>query len=61
MSFFEAFAEIRYDDKIAPVTDATPRSITDQYILQVDEKAATAKHVDLIFTVRNKKYILNLK
>lgn len=61
MSFFEAFAEIRYDDKIAPVIDATPRSITEQYILQVDEKAATAKNVELIITVRNKKYILKLK
>ncbi len=61
MSFFEAFAEIRYDDKIAPVIDATPRSISEQYILQIDEKAATAEHVDLIFTVRNKKYTLKLK
>ena len=61
MSFFEAFAQIKYDDKIAPVIDATPRSITEQYILQVDEKALNAKNVELIFTVRNKQYTLKLK
>lgn len=61
ISFFDAFTQIRYDDKIAPVINATPSSISEQYILQVDEKAANAKHVDLIFTIRNKKYILNLK
>lgn len=61
MSFFEAFAQIRYDDKIAPLEDATPKSISEQYILQVDEKAAEAKTVELIFTIRNKKYTLKLK
>ena len=61
MSFFEAFAQIKYDDKIAPVIDATPRSISEQYILQVDEKVAKAKSIELIFTIRNKEYILKLK
>lgn len=61
ITFFDAFTQIRYDDKIAPVINATPNSISEKYILQVDEKAATAKSVDLIFTVRNKKYVLKLK
>lgn len=61
MSFYDAFVQIRFDDKIAPVTDATPTSIRDKYILQVDEKVAKAKKIDLIITIRNKKYILNLK
>lgn len=61
LSFYDAFVQIRYDDLIAPVTNATPTSITDQYILQVDENAAKANKIDLIITVRNKKYILNLK
>ncbi len=60
-SFYDAFVQIKYDDKIAPVTDATPTSIKDKYILQVDEKIASAKRIDLIITVRNKKYILTLK
>lgn len=61
ITFFDAFTQIRYDDKIAPVINVTPNSISEEYILQVDEKAATAKHVDLIFTVRNKQYVLKLK
>lgn len=61
MSFFEAFVEIKYDDKIAQVIDATPKSISEQYILQVDEESADAKKVELIFTIRNKKYTLKLK
>lgn len=61
MSFFDAFVQIRYDNKIAPVVNDTPRSIKDKYILQVDENVVKAKSVDLVIMVRNKKYILNLK
>lgn len=61
MSFFDAFVQIRYDDKIAPVLDVTPASITDKYILSVDEKAMSASSLDLVITVRNKRYVLKLK
>jgi len=61
MSFFDAFVQIKYDDKIAPVTNSTPKSITDKYILQIDENVLKAKKVDLILTIRNKKYVLNMK
>lgn len=61
MSFFDAFVKIRYDDKIGPVIDATPKSLLDQYVLQVDEKVANAQNVDLVITIRNKQYILKLK
>lgn len=61
LSFFDAFVQIRYDEKVAPVINDTPKSITDKYILQVDENVLKAKKIDLIFTVRNKKYILNMK
>ncbi|HBA38027.1 MAG TPA: hypothetical protein DCY94_04840 [Firmicutes bacterium] len=61
MSFFDAFVQVRYDNKIAPVVDATPRSLLDQYVLQVDENVAKANNVELIITIRNKQYILKLK
>jgi len=61
LSFFDAFVQIRYDDKIAAVKNATPTSLQDKYILQVDENASKAEKVDLVVTVRNKKYTLNLK
>lgn len=61
LSFFDAFVQIKYDDKIGPVVNATPASIQEKYILQVDENVAKAKNIELIITVRNKKYILKLK
>ncbi len=61
LSFFDAFVQIRYDDKISAVTNATPQALTDQYILQVDSQASKASKIDLVITIRNKRYILNLK
>lgn len=61
MSFFDAFVQIKFDNKIAPVIDVTPHSITDSYILSVDENIAKAKSVELYITVRNKTYNLKLK
>lgn len=61
MSFFDAFAQIKFDNKIAPVTDMTPASMTDSYVLSVDEHVAKAKSVELIMTVRNKMYTIKIK
>ena len=61
LSFYDAFVQIRYDDKISSVINVTPNSLTDKFILQVNKEAANAKNVDLIITVRNKKYIIDLK
>ena len=61
MSFFDAFAQIKFDNKIAPVTDMTPASMTDNYVLSVDEHVAKAKSVELIMTVRNKMYTIKIK
>jgi len=60
-SFFEAFVQVQYDDKIVPVEDATPKSLTEKYILQVDEKVSKAKKINLVITIRNQKYIIKLK
>lgn len=61
LSFFDAFVSIRYDDKIGPVSNVTPSQISEKYILQVDENVTKAQNIDIILTVRNKKYILKLK
>ncbi len=61
LSFFDAFVQIRYDDKIGTVVNDTPNSLKDKYILQVDENVSKASKVDLLITVRNKRYVLNLK
>lgn len=61
LSFFEAFVQIRYDDKISPVINATPTSLSEQYILQVPSAASKASNLDLVITIRNKKYVLNLR
>lgn len=61
LTFFDAFVQIQYDDKIGPVTNVTPSSVSDKYILEVDERVAKAEHVNLIITIRNKRYTLTLK
>lgn len=61
LSFFDAFVQVKYDGKIGPVINATPKSITDKYILQVDENVAKSKSIELVITIRNLEYILKLK
>lgn len=61
LSFFDAFVKIRYDNKIANVTNKTLASLTESYVLEVDSAAKNAKNVDLVITIRNKEYTLKLK
>lgn len=61
LSFFEAFAKIKYDNNISSVRDVTPASLVDKYLLEVDNKVSSSKKVDLIISVRGKNYIINLK
>lgn len=61
LSFFDAFAKVRYDDNTSNVRDLTPSSLTDKYLLEVDETVNKAKKIDLIISVRGKTYTINLK
>ena len=61
LSFFDAFVQIKYDDKMSFVTNKTPSSILGKYILEVDGNAKNAKKIDMYITARNKRYIINLK
>ena len=61
LSFFEAFAKVKYDGNISSINDLTPTSLVDKYLLEVDNKVSKAKTVDLIISVRGKTYTVNLK
>lgn len=61
LSFFDAFVQIKYDDKVSLVTNKTPASILGKYILEVDNGVKNAKKIDMYITARNKRYIINLK
>jgi len=61
LSFFDAFVQLKYDNKVSTITNATPKSSVEQFVLQVDEDAKNATTLDLIVIVRNKKYVINLK
>lgn len=63
--FVNNFMKIRYmiNDKIyySNVIYKTPKSLKDKMVLQVKSNVNEADSVDVIFTVRNKNYIINLK
>ena len=61
LSFFDAFVEIKYDNKTSSVKNKTPTSVLGKYILEVDSAVKNAKKVDMYITARNKRYIINLK
>ena len=61
LSFFDAFVQIKYDDKYSLVSNKTPSSILGKYILEVDGGVKNAKKLDLYITTRDKRYIINLK
>ena len=61
LTFFDAFVQIKYDGKLTSVLNVTPSTLTEQYILEVDDKVTKAKDIDLIITIRNKRYTINIK
>ena len=60
-SFFDAFIKIRYDDKISSVKDVTPASLNDEYVLETSRDVESAKKVDVLIVVRNKRYTINIR
>lgn len=61
LSFFDAFATIRYDGNTSVISNVTPSSLTEEYVLQVDSAAMYAEKIDLVIFIRGKEYILNLR
>ena len=64
-TFVNNFMKIKYvidgEIRYSLVTDRTPLKITDKLIIQLDKDASLADEVQIIFTIRNKNYIIKLK
>lgn len=61
LSFFDAFVKIRYDGNVSEVKNATPKSLVDKFVLQVDSAVSRAEKIELLVIVRDKQYTINLK
>lgn len=61
LTFFDAFVLLKYDGNYSKVKNLTPSSVLDEYILEVDSNASRASDVDLIITIRDKRYVIDLK
>lgn len=64
-SFFNHFVKIKYvldnEEFIVNSEDITPSVVKDKLILRVPKEIEDAERIDLDITIRNKKYIINLK
>lgn len=63
--FFTDFASIRsskgnYDEEY-DVIDVTPKTLKDKLVLQVQGDISNSDNLELLITIRNKRYIINLK
>ena len=59
--FFEHFLTVRVNDSEEyVVTNVTPKTLTGKVALQVNGNINQAAKIELCFTIRNKRYILNL-
>ena len=59
--FFEHFLTVRVNDSEEyAVTNVTPKTLTGKVALQVNGNINQAAKIELCFTIRNKRYILNL-
>ena len=63
--FFSDFMEVEYTiggvTHIGKVTNKTPKEVTDATIIQVPKRVEDATAINLIFTVRNTRFIYKLK
>ena len=65
MNFFDNFASVTATingvQKEYNAVDITPKDLTDKIVLQVPASINEATKLDLNFTIRNKRYVINLK
>lgn len=63
--FFENFLKVEYTignkTFYTNVINQTPKNLKDKLVLQIKSDVSKADNVSLVFTVRNKKYIIKLK
>lgn len=64
-SFFNDFAKIKYtingNEYYADVINKTPKEVTDQIVLETTNNITKADNIQLIFTIRDRRYTLNLE
>lgn len=64
-NFVNSFMKIKYvsgnEINYSAVLNRTPLKVKDKLIIQVDKDVSLADEVQLIFTIRNKNYIIKLK
>ena len=63
--FFEDFTDVEYklndNTYTLDVKDVTPKKVNDKLVLEVNSSIKDAEEINLIITVRDKRYILKLK
>lgn len=63
--FPEQFLSVQYEtpteSKIAEITNKTPLTFQNGFILEVPREIEAATKIDLLVTIRNKRYTINLK
>lgn len=59
--FFTHFAKIKADNKVYNVRNLTPEKLFDKIVLQVNSSIKSANSIDLLITIRNHEYSINLK
>ena len=60
-NFFKINYSIKNQEYTANITNLTPQRLKDKIVLQVDSDIKKADDINLIITIRNNKYIVNLK
>lgn len=64
-SFASAFMQVEYINQekstISSTKNVTPQKLNDKIVLQVDEDVLNAEEVNLLITIRNRRYIIKLK
>ncbi len=63
--FLNNFATVRYvedkEEKETTITNVTPENMKDKIALETSDKIKNSETLKLVFTIRNKEYIVNLK
>ena len=64
-AFFSDFASIKYQingvENTVSVVDKTPKEVSDKIVLETNSAVVNADKIDLILTIRDKRYTINLR
>ena len=60
-TFYENYFTVEYDGKEVSTKNVTPANLKNKIVLQTSGYITTSSKLDLLITIRDKKYIVNLK